>query len=116
MHATTVHPRALGYRVDTDPSEVERAASLPLDSSTAELLRQLPLVAAVERVVSEKTAAEFLNLSYSHFRIIRNEGRGPAWLRLDGKRVGYRIRDLMAWCEARKRVGLNTAPGAGEAA
>jgi hypothetical protein len=116
MHATKLHPRALGYRVDTDPSEVEQAASLPLDSSTAELLRQLPLVVAVERVVSEKTAAEFVNLSYGQFRVLRAEGRGPTWLRLDGKRVGYRIRDLMAWCELRKRVGLNTAPGAGEAA
>ena len=97
-----------GKRIDTDAEKVAAAATaMPLaaNATTAELLSTLPREAALERVVSERLAAEFLSLSYSYFRELRDQGRGPDWIRLNDKRIGYRVRDLMEWCEARKRSG-----------
>ena len=68
-------------------------------------MRILPERVLLDRVVNERVAAEFLSLSLSYFRMLRDEGRGPAWIRLSDRRIGYRVRDLMDWCEARKRPG-----------
>jgi hypothetical protein len=86
-----------------------RASGLPLSKRTAELLNELPREVAAERVINEKLAAEFLSLSYSYLRVLREEGRGPTWVRISDNRVGYRIRDLIAWCEARERRSARAA-------
>ena len=93
-----------GKRIDRDPSEVAAAASVTLSKSTAEILKSLPEQIVLERLVNERLAAEFLGLSYDMTQL-RDEGRGPTYIRLDDRRLGYRVRDLMAWCEARKRPG-----------
>ena len=39
--------------------------------------------------------------SYSTLATWRHEGRGPAFIKISGKRVAYRGSDLNAWLEAR---------------
>ena len=53
------------------------------------------------RVVSEAEAATHVNLSLVHFRRLRREGRGPRYVKLGVKRVGYRLSDLDEWIEVR---------------
>ncbi|MBD9652925.1 helix-turn-helix domain-containing protein [Ensifer sp. ENS09] len=45
-------------------------------------------------------AAAFCRLSESYLEKLRCKGNGPAFLKL-GRRVRYRIADLIAWLETR---------------
>jgi len=53
------------------------------------------------RVVSEPDAAAYCGLSLVHFRRLRREDRGPKHVRLTEKRVGYRLKDVLAWIDER---------------
>jgi predicted DNA-binding transcriptional regulator AlpA len=53
------------------------------------------------RVISESEAATYASFSLQHFRRMRREGRGPRYVQLGERRVGYRLCDLKAWVDAR---------------
>lgn len=55
----------------------------------------------LNNVVSERDAARYLARSRSFLRIARMHGRGPAYVRLGSRAIGYRLADLDAWLEAR---------------
>jgi hypothetical protein len=59
----------------------------------------LPTELAIERVIPEQQAAQFLSLSYAQLRLMRSERTGPRYLRITAARIGYRIKDLIAWCD-----------------
>jgi predicted DNA-binding transcriptional regulator AlpA len=63
----------------------------------------------LERVVSEEAGAELLDLSLSTMKRLRRARLGPRHVRLSERRVGYRVRDLLAWLEARTYAGERAA-------
>ncbi len=52
-------------------------------------------------ILTERDAARYLARSRSFLRIARMHGRGPDYIRLGSRAIGYRLRDLDAWLEAR---------------
>jgi len=55
-------------------------------------------------VITEAEAAQFLTISLPHLRKLRRAGRGPKWIRLAERRIGYRQADLEAWLDERQRA------------
>jgi predicted DNA-binding transcriptional regulator AlpA len=51
------------------------------------------------RILSEAATAQLLSLSAETLRRMAHRGEGPIRLRLSRRRVGYRLRDVMAWLE-----------------
>ena len=51
----------------------------------------------MDSCISEKAAARFLSISHRTLQVWRRENRGPAFVRLEGKRIGYVINDLKAY-------------------
>ena len=45
---------------------------------------------------NEKRAADYIGFSVAYLRKLRNENRGPAYLRA-GRAIRYLVRDLEAW-------------------
>ena len=68
------------------------------DSRTRSRLSKLP---ADYRVLSEADAAAYCGLSLVHFRRMRRDQKGPRYVQLTEKRIGYRFRDLLIWIEDR---------------
>ena len=61
----------------------------------------LPPEIARQRVLDEKTAAEFIGLSHVTLERMRKLGTAPKHLALSPRRLGYRIADLLAWLNSR---------------
>ena len=55
------------------------------------------------RVLRTRQAATYLGVSPSTLEKMRSAGRGPRFLRLGGRAVGYDVRDLDAWLDDRRR-------------
>lgn len=55
----------------------------------------------LNNVITEKDAARYLSRSRSFLRIARMHGRGPAYVRLGTRAIGYRLSDLDSYLEAR---------------
>lgn len=53
------------------------------------------------RVISEAWAAELAGVSPVHFRRLRRQGKGPRFVRLGERRLGYRLSDVVAWIDGR---------------
>lgn len=62
---------------------------------------ELPPEIAIQRVVGERTAAEFLSLSQVQLERMRKTGEGPRHVQLSERRLGYRVFDLLTWLDAR---------------
>jgi predicted DNA-binding transcriptional regulator AlpA len=62
---------------------------------------ELPPEIARQRVVDEKTAAEFIGLSAVTLERLRKLGTAPRHVRLSERRLGYRISDLLSWVDQR---------------
>jgi predicted DNA-binding transcriptional regulator AlpA len=54
-----------------------------------------------ERVMNEREAAAACGIHVSTLRRTVAAGKGPAVIRLSDRRIGYRIRDLRAWLDAK---------------
>jgi predicted DNA-binding transcriptional regulator AlpA len=70
-------------------------ATLPADPIPAGLDLRL------ERVLSEREAAELLGLSRSSLKRLRLASLAPRHCRLSERRIGYAIKHLIAWRESR---------------
>jgi len=53
------------------------------------------------RVITESEAARHCGLSVAHFRRLRKNAKGPRYVQLGVRRIGYRIGDLLAWLDDR---------------
>ena len=62
------------------------------------------------RVLRTAQAAQYLGLSSSTVEKMRVCGRGPRFLRLGGRAVGYDIRDLDAWLDAQREASSDNDP------
>jgi predicted DNA-binding transcriptional regulator AlpA len=62
---------------------------------------ELPPEIARQRVLDEKTAAEFIGLSHMTLERMRKLGTAPRHVALSPRRLGYRVCDLLAWLDAR---------------
>ena len=62
---------------------------------------EFPPEIARQRVVDEKTAAEFIGLSQMTLERMRKLGTAPKHIALSPRRLGYRVCDLLAWLDAR---------------
>ena len=72
-----------------------------LNSTAVFAPADLPAEIARQRVIDEKTAAEFIGLSAMTLERMRKLGTAPKHLMLSPRRLGYRICDLLAWLDAR---------------
>lgn len=55
----------------------------------------------LERVLSEGETAELLGLSRSSLKRLRLASRAPRHVRLSERRIGYVVRDSLAWRDSR---------------
>ena len=53
------------------------------------------------RVISEARAAELAGVSLVHFRRLRRQSKGPRFVRLGERRLGYRLGDVFDWIDER---------------
>jgi predicted DNA-binding transcriptional regulator AlpA len=52
-------------------------------------------------ILTGRDAARYIARSRSFLRIARMHGRGPDYIQLGSRAIGYRLRDLDAWLESR---------------
>ncbi|MBN9438235.1 hypothetical protein [Bosea sp. (in: a-proteobacteria)] len=62
-------------------------------------LDRLPAEIARKRVLPSVTAAEFCGQTIENWRKLRQKGKLPAPIRLGGKKLGWRIGDLIDWLD-----------------
>ena len=62
---------------------------------------ELPPEIARQRVIDERTAAEFIGVSHVSLERLRKAGAAPRHVRLSERRLGYRVCDLLDWLDAR---------------
>lgn len=60
-----------------------------------------------KRVLRTSEAAEYVGLSPSTLEKRRQTGRGPRFVRLGGRAVGYAIEDLNAWIDNQRSIELD---------
>lgn len=53
---------------------------------------------------SDRRLAEFLDVHTNTLRRMRNQKRGPAWIKI-ARRVLYREADIAAWIESQRNEG-----------
>jgi predicted DNA-binding transcriptional regulator AlpA len=70
----------------------------------------LPDVDFFERLIDERTAADFVGYSPRALQNWRLRGGGPRFVRVSARSIRYRRRDLIQWAEQRLRS--NTSDGA----
>lgn len=64
-------------------------------------LSNFPLEITHQRVVDEKTAAEFIGVAPITLERMRKTGVGPCHVQLSSRRIGYRVCHLVHWLDAR---------------
>lgn len=52
-------------------------------------------------ILREPDAARYVGMSRSYLRIARMHGRGPAYVRMGVRAIGYRLCDLDTWLASR---------------
>jgi predicted DNA-binding transcriptional regulator AlpA len=57
----------------------------------------------LDRLIAERQAAEFLGYSVRALQNWRVRGGGPRFVKVSGRSVRYRRRDLIEWVERRLR-------------
>lgn len=65
------------------------------------------------RIISERAAAERLNLSIRTLQGLRLTGRGPVFVQITDRRIGYSLDALQEWVRDRTRASTS---GTGQAA
>jgi predicted DNA-binding transcriptional regulator AlpA len=82
------------------------ASSSKGSASKSRSVKAAPAVknAASSAVLRVQDAAMRVGLSISTLNKMRGDGRGPRFIKLTGKIVGYSIDDLDAWVEKRRRL------------
>ncbi len=60
-----------------------------------------------EKLIDEKEAAEFLGFTRRAMQNWRFRGGGPPFIKLSERSVRYRVKDLIAWIDSRKRASTS---------
>jgi len=61
----------------------------------------------MDRLMSERDAADYLNVSMRTLQGWRLKGGGPVYVKVGTKSIRYRRRDLAAWTEAHVRANTS---------
>jgi predicted DNA-binding transcriptional regulator AlpA len=64
-------------------------------------MSNLSIISPDDRIITQEQAAEVCDLHQATLKRLRAAGKGPPVIRLSEKRIGYRVRDLRAWLDAR---------------
>lgn len=56
---------------------------------------------ALDRLIDERAAAEFLGYTVRALQNWRVRGGGPPYIRVSARSIRYRRRDMIEWAEAR---------------
>jgi predicted DNA-binding transcriptional regulator AlpA len=59
------------------------------------------IISPDDRIITQEQAAEICDLHQATLKRLRAAGIGPPVIKLSQKRIGYRVRDLRAWLDAR---------------
>lgn len=62
---------------------------------------ELPPEIAHQRVLNERTAAQFVGVSQPTLERMRKLGTAPRHVMLSARRLGYRVCDLLDWLKSR---------------
>jgi hypothetical protein len=65
----------------------------------------LPDDVNIYRLVTEKEAAELLSIHFMTLRKMSARGEGPPRIKISEYRIAYRLRDVIAYQNARAKVG-----------
>lgn len=63
----------------------------------------------LDRLIHEIEAADYLTVSERTLQKWRVTGGGPVYVKISGRMIRYRRRDLIAWSEARLRAHTSAA-------
>lgn len=61
----------------------------------------------LDKLIPESSAADFLGISPRTLQNWRVRGGGPPYVKVAGKTVRYRFRDLLAWIEGNIRYNTS---------
>jgi predicted DNA-binding transcriptional regulator AlpA len=78
-------------------------------SRRAKMNTTAPATDDPDRLVDERQAAEFLAYSVRALQNWRVRGGGPRFVKVSGRSIRYRRRDLIDWIEARLRSNTSEA-------
>ena len=70
----------------------------------------------LDRLINERDAADYLNVSMRTLQGWRLKGGGPPYVKAGTKSIRYRRRDLAAWADAHIRANTSDKGMAGDAA
>ena len=71
--------------------------------------RAAPDIDFLERLIDERSAADFVGYSPRALQNWRLRGGGPQFIRVSARSVRYRRRDLIRWAEQRLRSNTSDA-------
>lgn len=103
LEAPAKKPVQISRLAVTSPKS--RASRPPVAKAAAPVKSAAPC--AVLRV---QDAALHVGLSVSTLNKMRGDGRGPRFIKLTGKVVGYSVEDLDAWLQLRKAIARPPGP------
>ena len=67
----------------------------------------------LDRLLTERDAADFLGYSARTLQNCRVRGGGPVFIKVSSRSIRYRRRDLMAWAESKLAEHTSTLPEKG---
>lgn len=70
--------------------------------SLADRIRKSGVWVSWDLRITEQTAAQLIGVTQRTLRSWRDEGRGPAYVAAEKRRLTYRIADVLAWIESRR--------------
>jgi hypothetical protein len=65
---------------------------------------EFPASLEMHRVLTSRPAAEFCGYEVGHWRALHRAGKTPAAIKLSARKYGWRVADLVAWCDAKKEL------------
>ncbi len=68
----------------------------------------------LDRLISERDAADFLGYTMRALQNWRVRGGGPLYVKVSNRSIRYRRRDLQAWIESKLAEHTSAASGGGQ--
>lgn len=65
----------------------------------------------LDRLITERDAADFLGYTMRALQNWRLRGGGPLYVKVSNRSIRYRRRDLQAWVESKLAKHTSAAPG-----
>jgi predicted DNA-binding transcriptional regulator AlpA len=89
--------RAASRAVEGLLAQLKASGDLPSSSA----VRNLPPGLGLNQILKTEDACKFLGISLAHWRRLRTNGEAPPPVRIGARINGWRVSDLIAWCDSR---------------